>query len=30
MAPSLKRREWFIGLWENSRTFTFPVTFSNA
>jgi hypothetical protein len=30
MALTLKRHEWFIGLWENSRAFTFPVTFSNA
>lgn len=26
----LKRREWFIGFWEKSRAFAFPVTFSNA
>lgn len=30
MAVPLKRREWFIGLWEKSRAFSFPVTFSNA
>jgi len=30
MALTLKRREWFIGLWEKSRAFSFPVTFSNA
>jgi len=30
MALTLKRREWFIGLWEKSRAFAFPVTFSNA
>lgn len=30
MALTLKRREWFIGLWENSCVFAFPVTFSNA
>lgn len=26
----LKRREWFTGLWNNSRSFSFPVYFSNA
>lgn len=30
MALTLKRREWFIGLWEKSRAFSFPVVFSNA
>jgi len=30
MALPLKRREWFIGLWEKSRAFSFPVYFSNA
>jgi hypothetical protein len=27
MALTLKRRQWFIGLWEKSRAFSFPVTF---
>jgi hypothetical protein len=30
MSLALKRREWFIGLWEKSRAFSFPVSFSNA
>jgi hypothetical protein len=30
MALTLKRREWFIGLWEKSRAFSFSVAFSNA
>jgi len=30
MALTLKRREWFIGLWEKSRAFSFPVSFSIA
>lgn len=30
MALTLKKREWFIGLWEKSRAFSFSVTFFNA
>jgi len=30
MALTLKRREWFRGLWDKSRAFAFPVSFSNA
>jgi hypothetical protein len=30
MALPLKRRKWFIGLWEKSCAFAFPVSFSNA
>ena len=30
MSLSLKRREWFTGLWDKSRAFSFPVDFSNA
>lgn len=30
MALTLKRREWFIGLWQKSRAFSFPVSFSIA
>jgi hypothetical protein len=30
MALTLKRREWFIGLWQKSNAFSFPVSFSNA
>lgn len=26
----LKRREWFSGLWDNTKNFTLPVYFSNA
>ncbi len=30
LSLSLKRREWFTGLWNASKTFSFPVVFSNA
>ncbi len=30
MALPLKRREWFTGLWEKSKSFSFPAVFSTA
>jgi hypothetical protein len=30
LALALKRREWFTGLWEKSKTFQIPVQISNA
>lgn len=30
LALNLKRREWFTGLWDASKQFSLPVSFSNA
>lgn len=30
LSLALKRREWFTGLWNNSKSFSLPVYFSNA
>ncbi|HOU69472.1 MAG TPA: hypothetical protein PKW49_13010, partial [Paludibacteraceae bacterium] len=30
IALNKKRRAWFLGLWNHSKTFDFPCVFSNA
>ena len=30
LSLALKRREWFTGLWKQSKKFSLPVRFSNA